>query len=130
MALVHILIDVLDSLGRCNGLYIDVTLILPDEIPGVTDHPTIVNHLVLFNNVRVASVATPGAGIRVLSHSGHLPEGLGKAHGTFAIDHARCSRILVTTRSMNHHLLDQLKQLRVVIRKLRRHEMLLELNGG
>jgi hypothetical protein len=97
MALVHILVDVLDGLDRCNGLHIDVALILPDEKPGVTDHPTIVN-LLAFDKVRVASVATPGASIGVLSHHGLLPEALGKALRTFVIDHAGCLGIVDTAR--------------------------------
>ena len=88
MALVHILVDVLDSLDRCNRLYIDVTAILPDEIPGVADNPSIVN-LLSFDNMRLASVAMPGASIGVFSDCGLLPKVLRKAFGTFAIYCAR-----------------------------------------
>ena len=45
MSLVHILVDVLDGLDRSNGLHIDVTAIPPNQIPGVTDHPSVVNLL-------------------------------------------------------------------------------------
>jgi hypothetical protein len=34
MALVHILVDVLDGLDRCNRLHINVAPILPDQILG------------------------------------------------------------------------------------------------
>jgi len=45
MALVDILVDVFDGLDRSNRLHIDITVILPDEISGVTDHPLVVNLL-------------------------------------------------------------------------------------
>jgi hypothetical protein len=121
MALVHILVDVLDGLDRCNGLHIDVAPVLPDQILGVTHHPSIV-HLLPANLNSPASVVTPGASIRVLSDGSLLPELLGKALGALAIDHARCIRILNTARPMNHELLDQLKQLRIVLWELRGHQ--------
>jgi hypothetical protein len=121
MALVHILVDVLDGLDRCNGLHIDVAPILPDQVPGVTHNPSIV-HLLPANLNSPASVAMPGASIRVLSDGSLLLELLGKVFRAFAIDHARCIMILVTARPMNHELFDQLKQLRIVLWKLRGHQ--------
>jgi hypothetical protein len=44
---------------------------------------------------------------------------LRKAHGALAIDHARSIMILITARPINHELLDHLKQLRIVLWKLR-----------
>ena len=121
MALVHILVDVLDGLDRSNRLHIDVAPVLPDQVLGVTNHPAIIS-LPPSNLNSPASVATPGAGIRVLSDGCLLPELLGEALGALAIDHARCIPILLTTRPMNHELLDELQKLRIVLWKLRRHQ--------
>jgi hypothetical protein len=68
MALVHILIDVLDSLDRSNRLHIDMAPIPPDEIWGVADDPLIVD-LPSLNLQILASVMTPGASIRVFCDS-------------------------------------------------------------
>jgi hypothetical protein len=65
MALVHILVDVLDSFDRGDGLDVNVAAVLPDEIPGVADDPAIVNLLAL-DSIGLASVRAPGAGIRIL----------------------------------------------------------------
>ena len=62
-----------------------------------------------------ASVAPPGASIGVFSNSSVLPELLRKALPTPTIDHAECIRIVSTTGLVNHELLDQLKQLRIVL---------------
>jgi hypothetical protein len=87
MALVHILVDVLDCLDRGDGLNIEMAAVLPDEIPGVADDPAIVN-LKPPNCMGLASVCALGACIRVISDSGVLPEGFGKALAAAAIDHA------------------------------------------
>ena len=121
MALVHILVDVLDGLDRCNRLHIDVAPILLDQVLGVTHYPAIVN-LHPSNLHRPASVMMPGASIRVLSDNGLLSELLGKAFGALAIDHARHIPIIFTARPMNHELLNQLQKLRIVLWKLRRHQ--------
>ena len=99
MALVHILVDVLDCLDRGNGLHIDVAVIFPDEIPGVTDNPLIVNLIPSSpsNTMCLPSVMTSGASIRVLSDSGLLSGGLWKALGTYPIHHARRVWILNST---------------------------------
>jgi hypothetical protein len=65
MALVDILEDVLESLDGGNGLYIDMAVILPDEVGTESDDPAIVNLLSL-NVMCVASVPTPGRGIGIL----------------------------------------------------------------
>jgi hypothetical protein len=69
MALVHIFVNVLDSLDRSNRLHIDMAPILPDEIWGVANHPLIVD-LSALNLKNLACVTTPGASIRVFSDSG------------------------------------------------------------
>ena len=97
MALVHILVDLLDGLDRSNGLHIDVTAIPPNETPGVTDHPSVLNLLCPVPSTQLMcpdSVAPPGASIGVFSDSSVHPEQLRKACGTSAIDHAGCVRIV------------------------------------
>jgi hypothetical protein len=121
VALVHILEDVLDSFDRSNGLHIDVTPVLPDEVLAVTDDPSVVDPMCALLK-GVASVTTSCPGIGVLCDGGALTEGLGKTFGTGAILHAGRPPIFITTGAMNHELLDKLKQLRMILRKLRGHE--------
>jgi hypothetical protein len=45
MVLVHILVYVLDGLDEDNGLNIDVTTIVPDEILAMTDNSLVINLL-------------------------------------------------------------------------------------
>ena len=49
-------------------------------------------------------------------------EGFGKSFGAYTILHIGGPGILSTTGAMNHELLDKLKQLRIVYRKLRGHK--------
>jgi len=98
-----------------------VTPVLPEKEFVVTDDPSVVNLIrVLLKGV--PSVATLCPGIRVFCDDGVLTEGLGKILGTGAIHHTGGLLILITTGAMNHVLLDELKQLRLILRKLRRHE--------
>jgi hypothetical protein len=124
MALVHILVDALDGFDRGNGLHIDMTPVLPDEILAVTDHPSIV-HLIpvpLTCVKGLPSVETPCPGIRVFCDRSALIEGLGKTFSASTILHARGRSILITTGTMNHELFDELKQFRTVHRELRGHK--------
>jgi hypothetical protein len=43
MALVHILIDILDSLERGNRLHIDMAPVLPQKIGRVADNPLVID---------------------------------------------------------------------------------------
>jgi len=43
MPLVHILVDVLDCLDRCNRLHIDMAPILPEKIGRVAHHPLVID---------------------------------------------------------------------------------------
>jgi hypothetical protein len=122
MALVHIFVDVLDGLDRGNRLYLDVALILPDEILGVTDHPSAVHHLAIVQSHCPACVPSPDAGIGVLSDRGPLHEGLWKTLETFVIHHARGVGVLCPTRPMNHDFLDKYHQVRVALWELRGHQ--------
>ena len=132
VALIHILEYVFDSLDRGNGLHIDMTPVLPDEILAVTDDPSIVNLIsVAWTSANdLASVKTPCPCIRVISDGGMLPKILGKAFGTGAILHAGRILSLMTTGTMNHELFDKLKQLRMVCRKLRGHKAINLLRGA
>jgi hypothetical protein len=123
VALIHIFVDVLDSLDRSNRLHINVTPVLPDEIRGVTDDPLVVDLPALDLKI-LHNVAAPGASIRVLSDSGLWSEGLGKTLGTGAIDHARSIGVLSTTETMNHELLNKFKQLRIVGREFRGYKLI------
>src|SRR6266850_3899137 len=108
MALVHIFVDVLDSLDRSNRLHIDMAPVLPDKIWGVANHPLIVNLPALdFKNL--ACVTMPSASIRVFSDSGLCSKCIGKNLRTAAIDNARRTGVLIATGGMNHKLLDKLK---------------------
>ena len=95
--------------------------ILPDEIFRVADNPLVVN-LLSSNLISMASIRAPGAHIRVFCDGGLCSKRLRKALGTSALDHAGCIRIVSTTGLVNHELLDQLKQLRIVLWKLRGHK--------
>ena len=124
MTLVHIIKDVLDSLDRGNGLHIDVTPVLPDEILAMTDNPSIVN-LVLVRWTGaddLASVQTSCPCIRVISNGGMLSKLLRKAFDTGTILHARGIFPLMTIGTMDHELFDELKQLRMVCGKLKGHK--------
>src|ERR1700679_209979 len=110
MALVHILVDVLDSFDRGNRLHINVTPVLPDEILAVTDDPSVV-HLIpalLTCPEGLPSVKTPCPGIGVFCDRGALIEGLGKPFGAYTILHAGRLSILITARAMNHELFNKL----------------------
>src|SRR5260221_14700948 len=80
MAFVDILVDVLDCFDGGNGLHIDVTPVLPDEILVVTDNPSVINlELLVWTCANgVASVTMSCPGIGVLSDGSTLIEGLGK----------------------------------------------------
>jgi hypothetical protein len=73
MALVHIFVNVLNSLDRSNRLHIDMAPILPDEIWRVANHPLIVD-LIALNFQNLAYVMTSGVSIRVFSYSGLCPK--------------------------------------------------------
>jgi hypothetical protein len=124
MALVHILVNVLDSFDRGNGLHINMTPVLPDEILAMTNDPSVVDLIyVLWACTNdLASVKMPCPCIRVFYDSGALIKGLRKPFGAFAILNARGLPVLFITGTMDHELFDQLKQLRIVHRKLRGHE--------
>jgi hypothetical protein len=124
VTLVHILVDVLDSFDRGNGLHIDVTPVLPDEILAVTDDPSVVDPiLVIWTRANdLPSVETPCPGIRVFRDGGTLIERLGKPFSAYTVLHTGRLLVLITTGAMDHELLDKLKQLRIVDRKLRGHE--------
>ena len=64
MALVHIFVNVPDSLDRGKRLHIDMAPILPDEIWRVANHSLIVD-LIALNFQNLACVTMPGASIRV-----------------------------------------------------------------
>jgi hypothetical protein len=121
MALIHILVNVLDSLDRSNILHIDMAPIPPDEIWGVADNPLVVD-LPFLNLQILASVMMPGASIRVFSNSGLWPKGLGKTLRIAAIDYARSTRVLIAIGSVNHELFDEFKQFRIVSGEFRRHK--------
>ena len=91
--------------------------VLPDEIGRVSDDPMIVD-LLSPNLMCASSVPAPGGSISILRNSCLIPKRLGKAFGATSILHARGIGVLSTTGLMDHQLLDQLKQLRIVLRKL------------
>jgi hypothetical protein len=101
-----------------------VTPVLPNEILAVTDDPSVINlifvPLTCVNGL--ASVKTPCPSIRVFCDGGMLIEGLGKPLSAHITLHIGRLLILSTTGAMNHELFNELKQLRVVHRELRRHE--------
>ncbi len=121
MAFVDILVNVFDCFDRGNRLHIDMTPVLPDEILVVTDDPSVVNlePLVWTCANGVASVMMSCPGIRVFSDSGTLIERLGKCFCACSMIHTGRVGILITTGAMDHELFDKLKQLRIVLRKLR-----------
>jgi hypothetical protein len=84
MALVDILVDVFDGLDRCNGLEIDMTTILPDEIGTVCDDLAIVD-LLSTNLMCLPSVPRPGWGIGILGNGGLISEGLWEILAALAI---------------------------------------------
>jgi len=98
-----------------------VTPVLPDEILAMTDHPSVV-HLISALLNSLASVETPGPCIGVIGDRGVLIEGLGKSFRADTTNHAGRVLVLSTTGTMDHILLDKLKQLRIIHGKLRRHE--------
>jgi hypothetical protein len=108
MALVHILVDVLNSLDRGNRLNVNMAAILPDEIFRVADNPLIVN-LLSSDLISQVSIRAPGACIRVFCDGGLCSKRLRKALGTPAIHHARCIRILSFARPMNHKFLNKVQ---------------------
>jgi hypothetical protein len=124
VALVHILVDVLDGFDRGNGLHIDVTPVLPDEILAVTDNPSVVNPKPVAWPCKggLPSVETSCPRIGVFSDCGTLIKGLREAFRAHTVLHARGILILSTAGTMDHELFDQLKQVRIVHRKLRGHE--------
>jgi hypothetical protein len=90
MALVDKLVDVLDSFDRGNGLHIDMTPVLPDEILAVTDNPSVVDlmcsvSLSCLNVLPCVMTSCPGIG--VFSNAGVLKKRLGKSFGACAILH-------------------------------------------
>jgi hypothetical protein len=120
MALVDILVDVLDSLDRTDGLHIDMTPVLPDKILVVTDDPSVVNliSVVLASVNGLPSVKTSCPGIRVFCDGGTLIKRLWKSFSAFVTIHTGRVLVLSTTGTMDHELFDELKQLRTVDRKL------------
>jgi hypothetical protein len=97
-----------------------VTPILPDEVLAITDDPSVINLIfVPWTCVNgQPSVETPCPGIRVFCDGGTLIERLGKPLSAYTTLHTGRLVILSTTGAMNHELLDELKQLRIVHRKL------------
>ena len=77
MALIHIFVNILDSLDRSNRLHIDMGPILLDKIWRVANHPLIVD-LIALNFQNLACIIMPGVSIRVFSYSGLCPKRLGK----------------------------------------------------
>ena len=101
-----------------------MTPVLPDEILAVTDHPSVVHLISALSACRkgLPSVETPCPGIRIFFDGGALIKGLGKTFSACTILHTGRVLILSTTGTMNHELFDELKQLRIVHRKLRGHK--------
>ena len=98
--------------------------VLPNEVPVVTDNPSVVNlipaMLTCLNGLPSVKASCPG--IRVFCDGGVIIERLGKSLGAFLILHTGGLFVLSTTGAMNHKLPNEVKQLRIVQRKLRRHK--------
>ena len=103
--------------------------VLPDEIGTVSDDPMIVN-LLSPNLMCASSVPVPGGSIGILRNGCLIPKRLWKVFGAMSIFHASSMRVLSTTGLMDHQLLDQLKQLRIVPRKLSREKTVYLLWGA
>jgi hypothetical protein len=56
LSFVNVPVDILDSLDGSNALNIDVTLIFPEQIVAVGNHPAIVN-LLAFNLSSMACIS-------------------------------------------------------------------------
>ena len=76
----------------------------------IGNNPLIVD-LMASNHKCLSSVTSSEIGIGILVNGGLLSEWFRESFGTFAILHAWSSWIVGTTGSVNHVLLDQLKQL-------------------
>ena len=74
--------------------------------------------LLSLNLMYTSSVPVPSGSIGILRNGYLIPERLWKVFGATSILHASGMRVLSITELMNHQLLDQLKQLRIVLRKL------------
>ena len=88
-----------------------MAMVLPDAIGTVSDNPTIVD-LLSPDLMCVSSVPASGGCIAILRDGCLIPEWLWKVFG------ARSIWVFCTTGLMDHQLFDQLKQLRIVLRKL------------
>ena len=87
-----------------------MTAEFPEPEAWIWNDPTIVN-LMTSNLICLFSVMSPEIGIEILIDGGLLSEWFRESFRTFAILHARSSWIVGTAGSVNHVLLDQLKQL-------------------
>jgi hypothetical protein len=101
-----------------------VTPILSDEVLAIIDDPSVINLIFVPWTCAngLPSVETPCPGIKVFYDGDTLIERLGKPFSAYTTLHTGRLVILSTTRAMNHELLDELKQLRIVHRELRRHK--------
>ena len=96
-----------------------MTAELPKPEAWIGNDPTIVD-LITSNFICLSSVTSPEIGIGILVYGGLFSEWFRESFRTFAILHARSSWIVGIAGSVNHVLLDQLKQLwlRLLIWKL------------